>query len=86
MLTPLTRRTPWLLTAILAAGDAPADDPIRDLQNAYVANRAEKAPRAYHFGSQGPGDVFSNHAGHTNRLIPVEGKRPPRHGSCGSET
>ena len=28
-------------------------------------------PRAYHFGSQGPGDVFSNHTSHTNRLIPV---------------
>ena len=22
-------------------------------------------------GSQGPGDVFSNHASHTNRLVPV---------------
>jgi alkaline phosphatase len=25
----------------------------------------------YHFGSQGPGDVFSNHTSHTNRLVPV---------------
>lgn len=28
-------------------------------------------PRAYHFGSQGSGDVYSNHTSHTNRLIPV---------------
>jgi alkaline phosphatase len=48
-----------------------AEDPIRDLQNAYVANKEAKAKRAYHFGSQGPGDVFSNHTSHTNRLIPV---------------
>ena len=27
--------------------------------------------RAYHFGSQGPGSVFSNHASHSNRLVPV---------------
>ena len=28
-------------------------------------------PRAYHFGSQEPADVFSNHTSHTNRLVPV---------------
>ena len=27
--------------------------------------------RTYHFGSQGPGDMFSNHTSHTNRLVPV---------------
>jgi alkaline phosphatase len=27
--------------------------------------------RAYHFGSQGSGNVFSNHTSHTNRLVPV---------------
>lgn len=52
----------------LAAG---ADDPIRDMQRAYAANKDEKRPRAYHFGSQGPGDVFTNHGSHTNRLVPV---------------
>jgi alkaline phosphatase len=50
---------------------ARGDDPIKGLQNAYVANKDEKTARAYHFGSQGPGDVFSNHASHSNRLIPV---------------
>ena len=29
-----------------------------------------KKDRPYHFGSQGPGDVFSNHGSHSNRLIP----------------
>ena len=33
--------------------------------------RTRRQPGAYHFGSQGPGDVFSNHTSHTNRLIPV---------------
>ena len=32
---------------------------------------SQKMARAYHFGSQGPGDVFSNHTSHTNRLVPV---------------
>ena len=49
------------------------DDPdrLKELQTAYVANAGQKMPRAYHFGSQGPGDVFSNHTSHTNRLVPV---------------
>jgi len=49
------------------------DDPdrLKRLQTAYVANARQKMPRAYHFGSQGPGDVFSNHTSHTNRLVPV---------------
>ncbi len=46
-------------------------DRLKDLQTTYVATKSEKMARAYHFGSQGPGDVFSNHATHTNRLIPV---------------
>src|SRR5262249_53324551 len=48
-----------------------AQDTIKDLQSAYAADKSEKKPRAYHFGSQGPGDVFSNHTSHSNRLIPV---------------
>ncbi len=47
------------------------NDPIREIQNAYVANRAAKISRAYHFGSQGAGNTFSNHTSHSNRLIPV---------------
>ncbi len=65
-----------LIVALIApaahASAADADvDPIRALQLDYVAKSKEKAPRAFHFGSQGPGDVFSNHDSHTNRLIPV---------------
>ena len=30
-----------------------------------------KEPRVYHFGSQGPADVFSNHGSHSNRMVPV---------------
>ena len=44
---------------------------LKALQNQYVNNQKEKRPRAYHFGSQGAGDVFTNHASHSNRLIPV---------------
>jgi len=67
-------RVATLLTLTLTSALAPtarADDPIRALQADYVAHAKEKAPRAYHFGSQGPGDVFSNHATHSNRLIPI---------------
>ena len=53
------------------AGPARPDDRIKELQTAGVANQKEKAARPYHFGSQGPDDVFSNHASHTNRLVPV---------------
>jgi alkaline phosphatase len=65
----------WLLAAfpsvVLGAGPASSDDPIREMQNQYVAQKSVKVPRAFHFGSQGPGSVFSNHTSHTNRLIPV---------------
>ena len=57
--------------AALLLRPARGDDPIRELQDAYVARKDEKATRAYHFGSQGTGDVFSNHTTLTNRLIPV---------------
>lgn len=53
-----------------AAGDQPSDR-LKELQASYVANASQKLIRAYHFGSQGPGDVFSNHTSHTNRLVPV---------------
>ena len=69
--------TSWLFTAlILGLGlgssiSARAEDRLKDLQTANVANAKVKGNRPYHFGSQGPGDVFSNHASHSNRLIPV---------------
>jgi alkaline phosphatase len=46
-------------------------DRLKELQTEYVAHAGEKRTRAYHFGSQGPADVFSNHTSHTNRLVPV---------------
>jgi alkaline phosphatase len=58
----------WVALSGLAAR---AEDRLKELQTAYVANQKERAARAYHFGSQGPNDVFSNHASHTNRLIPI---------------
>jgi alkaline phosphatase len=59
------------LFVVAAASDGEPPDRLKALQTAYVANRGEKAARAYHFGSQGAGDVFSNHASHTNRMVPV---------------
>ncbi|MGE5755547.1 MAG: alkaline phosphatase [Planctomycetaceae bacterium] len=57
--------------AVLVDVPARAGDRIKELQIAYVATKDQKVPRAYHFGSQGPGDVFSNHVSHTNRLVPI---------------
>ena len=54
----------------LAAGDHESDR-LKELQTSYVASASQKMARAYHFGSQGAGDVFSNHTSHTNRLVPV---------------
>ena len=56
---------------IAPASPAPADDRIKELQIDAVARKGEKINRPFHFGSQGPGDVYTNHASHTNRLIPV---------------
>ena len=65
------RATTALLLAIALALPAAAQDKLRDLQTAYVANKSEKVARVYHFGSQGPNSTYSNHASHTNRLIPI---------------
>jgi alkaline phosphatase len=46
-------------------------DPIRQTQNDYIASKDERLARLYHFGTQGPGEVFSNHRSHTNRMVPV---------------
>ncbi|MDB5349503.1 MAG: Alkaline phosphatase [Planctomycetota bacterium] len=70
-----SHRSPFLLFVALgslfALASARAEDPLRDLQNAYVRNKDESVARAYHWGSQGAGNVFSNHTSHTNRLIPI---------------
>ena len=61
-----------LLTSFSGYAAARSDrDQLRDLQTDYVVNAEQKIPRVYHFGSQGTGDVFSNHTSHTNRLIPI---------------
>jgi alkaline phosphatase len=69
----------WYLVAVMTAFAVPAQsakesgqpDRLKELQTAYIANAGQKFARVYHFGSQGPGDVFSNHTSHTNRLAPV---------------
>ncbi|HWE36297.1 MAG TPA: alkaline phosphatase [Isosphaeraceae bacterium] len=71
---PATARTN-LVAAFIAAclGLAPmafGGDVVKDLQRAAVAEKDRAMPRAFHFGSQGAGGVFSNHRSHTNRLIP----------------
>ncbi len=76
----IVRPLPWIgigrataLACVLAgsAAQAPAQDRIKDLQAAAVARKGEKVARAYHFGSQGPGDIYINHSSHSNRLIPI---------------
>jgi alkaline phosphatase len=47
------------------------DDPLARMQAEAVATRDEPRPRAYHFGAQGPGGVFSTHTSHSNRLVPA---------------
>ncbi len=66
-------RTTWIvaLVAIAATLPACAEDRLRGLQDAAIKSKDQKVARAYHFGSQGPNDVFSNHASHTNRMVPV---------------
>jgi alkaline phosphatase len=59
-----------LAFALAAPGLASGDDRLKELQTEAVARKGEKVSRPYHFGSQGAGDVFSNHASHSNRLIP----------------
>ncbi|GAC1469779.1 MAG: alkaline phosphatase [Isosphaeraceae bacterium] len=47
------------------------DDRFKVYQTEQIASAKDKVNRVYHFGSQGPKNVFSNHASHTNRLVPV---------------
>ena len=71
-----SRRTPWvagsaMLLCGLSATEVRASDLLNELQTRYVASANERQSRAYHFGSQGSGGVFSNHASHSNRMVPV---------------
>ena len=62
-----------LVLAAATLADAPPgdlDDPLKWFQTAHVADAGRKRDRVYHFGSQGNPGVFSNHASHSNRLIP----------------
>jgi alkaline phosphatase len=61
----------FVLALLVSISTARAEDRLRDLQEAAIANKDARIARPYHFGSQGPGDVFSNHGSHSNRLIPV---------------
>jgi alkaline phosphatase len=49
----------------------PAPDILAELQGRNVATKNDILPRPYHFGSQGPGATFTNHTGHSNRMVPV---------------
>jgi alkaline phosphatase len=68
---PLTLSAGAAALALLPLAAHADEDRIKDLQTAGVANQKTRMARPYHFGSQGPSDVFSNHASHTNRLVPV---------------
>ncbi len=65
----------WLSISLLfiGAATAPGGEPdrLKAMQTEYVGNSSQKLARAYHFGSQGPGDIFSNHTSHSNRLVAV---------------
>ncbi len=55
----------------LIAGAAHAGDHLKELQTEYSTHPEQKVDRVYHFGSQGAGDVYSNHGSHSNRQVPV---------------
>ena len=55
---------------ISASAQTDANDRLKLLQTANVASARQSIARPYHFGSQGAPGPFSNHATHTNRLIP----------------
>jgi alkaline phosphatase len=68
----ISRLFPIALAVVIVSGElAHSQDTLKELQTEAVASKGQKMPRAYHFGSQGAGDVFSNHTSHSNRLIPV---------------
>ncbi len=76
---PQAIATLWILAVLMLASasnaddtnlDADARDHLKAFQAVNVATASKKRDRVYHFGSQGPNNVFSNHASHSNRLIP----------------
>jgi alkaline phosphatase len=62
---------PVLVARAWSSEESGQPDRLKELQAAYIASANQKISRIYHFGSQGPGNVFSNHTTHTNRLAPV---------------
>jgi alkaline phosphatase len=60
----------WAILGLLPC-TARAEDRLKELQTEYASSPDEKLTRVYHFGSQGNGDVFSNHGSHSNRQVPV---------------
>jgi alkaline phosphatase len=66
----IARLFPMLLMILGLPELSEAQDTLKDLQAEAIAHKGDKIARAYHFGSQGAGDVFSNHTSHSNRLIP----------------
>lgn len=73
--SPLLRLAvaPLALAALgsLASPARTHGDHIKKLQTEYATHPEKKVDRVYHWGSQGPGDVFSNHRSHSNRFVPV---------------
>jgi alkaline phosphatase len=59
------------LTATVATSTAHAGDLLKELQTEYTTHSLDQCDRVYHFGSQGPGNVYSNYKSHSNRLVPV---------------
>jgi alkaline phosphatase len=68
---PHPRLTLLFLALAGMSMSARGEDRIKELQTSSVAAQKEKRARAYHFGSQGAGGMFSNHASHSNRMVPV---------------
>ncbi len=70
--TDLAHRFLIVLVFLLSSSlTASGDDRLKQIQADAIEHRAEKVARPYHFGSQGAGDVYTNHTSHSNRLIPV---------------
>ncbi len=70
-ITAATRGALILGAFLVAPSPSKGEDRLKQLQAEAIAHKADRVARAYHFGSQGAGDVFSNHTSHSNRLIPI---------------
>ncbi len=80
---PAPSHSLWMIPAVLvllwgvsdptrARGDDDnGHDRLKTLQTGAVAHPLKKERRAYHFGAQGADNIYSNHASHTNRMVPV---------------